>query len=224
MKRKLAESGSLALLAWLSLASPLRASDGVIEINQAKALAGGVTPGDAQGFPVTIATAGSYRLTGNLDVTGGATAISVVIWNVTLDLGGFSVAGSNACTGYPVTGCTVTSGNSGIHANANAHHIVVRNGVVRNFNGHGVRLEGASSVAEDLRAMLNGGSGIYTGVAARVRRCISLANYTTGISVIDDSHVSESEARANGSTGIFTFSSGSTVRVASRYRTMAGEW
>src|SRR5438046_162421 len=40
------------------------ASDGVVEINQARALAGGVTRGDAPGFPVTISQPGSYRLTG----------------------------------------------------------------------------------------------------------------------------------------------------------------
>ena len=47
------------------------ASDGVIEINQARALQGGVTEGDTPGFPVTISQSGSYRLTGNLTVPGG---------------------------------------------------------------------------------------------------------------------------------------------------------
>ena len=41
---------SLALFASL----PTFASDGVIEINQASAIAGGVTPGDTAGFPVTL--------------------------------------------------------------------------------------------------------------------------------------------------------------------------
>ena len=57
--------------------APARAVDGVIEINQARALAGGVTPGDAAGFPVTITASGSYRLTGNLTVDENTTAISV---------------------------------------------------------------------------------------------------------------------------------------------------
>jgi hypothetical protein len=54
----------------LGLASTaLVASDGRIEINQAKALAGGVTPGDTPGFPVSITVGGSYVLTSDLDVT-----------------------------------------------------------------------------------------------------------------------------------------------------------
>ena len=44
------------LLAALTVAAPLAAQDGVIEINQARAEAGGVTAGDAAGFPVTIGT------------------------------------------------------------------------------------------------------------------------------------------------------------------------
>src|SRR5260221_3357918 len=42
------------------------ATDGVILIDQSKALAGNVTPGDAAGFPVTISRRGSYRLSGAL--------------------------------------------------------------------------------------------------------------------------------------------------------------
>lgn len=38
----------------LGLAGSAWAVDGVIDINQARALAGGVTPGDTAGFPVTI--------------------------------------------------------------------------------------------------------------------------------------------------------------------------
>ncbi len=49
--------------------------DGVIEINQPRALAGGVTATDGAGFPVTLDHPGSYRLTGNLTVDEpGATA------------------------------------------------------------------------------------------------------------------------------------------------------
>jgi hypothetical protein len=54
---------------WLRLSDPTlslfiasaAAVDGVIEINQAKALAGGVTPGDTAGFPVALSAPGSYR-------------------------------------------------------------------------------------------------------------------------------------------------------------------
>jgi hypothetical protein len=39
--------------------------DGVILIDQNKALAGNVTPGDTPGFPVIISQPGSYRLDSN---------------------------------------------------------------------------------------------------------------------------------------------------------------
>ena len=48
-----------ALLGGISM--PTWAVDGVILIDQNKALAGNVTPGDTPGFPVTISLPGSYR-------------------------------------------------------------------------------------------------------------------------------------------------------------------
>ena len=42
------------------------AVDGVFEINQVKAEAGGVSPGDTAGFPVHLNQEGSYRLTGDI--------------------------------------------------------------------------------------------------------------------------------------------------------------
>lgn len=58
-----------AVMLWVVLAAPAQGSDGVILINQSRALAGGVTSGDTPGFPVTISQAGSYPLTGNLQPT-----------------------------------------------------------------------------------------------------------------------------------------------------------
>lgn len=191
-----------ALLALLLVNPPAQASDGVIEINQAKALAGGVTPGDAPGFPVTLSQEGSYRLTGNLVVAGPSTAIAITTWNVSLDLGGFSVSGPNVCTGYPTTSCNVEDGEPGIWANSDSHHVRVENGVVRSFNGRGVYLQGASSTAEDLRVLGNGGVGIYLNGAGRVIDCISIVNRRAGIGIPNDGLVESSETRANGYHGI----------------------
>ena len=49
------------------VAATAGAVDGVVEINQASALAGGITACDTPGFPVSICTSGAYRLTSNLD-------------------------------------------------------------------------------------------------------------------------------------------------------------
>src|SRR5687767_6473062 len=73
--------------------------DGVVEFNQSDALRGGVTPGDAPGFPVTLSAAGSYRLSGNLTVPAGGSGVIIDADNVTLDLNGFSILGANTCNG-----------------------------------------------------------------------------------------------------------------------------
>jgi hypothetical protein len=52
-----------ALLAGVSMST--WAVDGVVLIDQNKALAGSVTPGDTPGFPVTISLPGSYRVLSN---------------------------------------------------------------------------------------------------------------------------------------------------------------
>src|SRR5689334_9768577 len=82
------------------LACNLYAVDGVVLFNQASALAGNVTPGDAPGFPVTISVPGSYRLTGNIALTDlSANVIEITADNVTIDLNGFSLIGPVVCTG-----------------------------------------------------------------------------------------------------------------------------
>src|SRR5436190_10630805 len=98
---------SAVLLAGLSC--NMYAVDGIVLIDQNRALAGGVTPGDAPGFPVTISLAGSYRLSGNLTVPdANTTAINITADNVTIDLNGFSIIGPVVCTpiGTPVTSCS----------------------------------------------------------------------------------------------------------------------
>ena len=56
----------------LALPTTVLAVDGVIEINDARARAGQVTPGDNAGYPVVINEPGSYRLTGNLELRTNA--------------------------------------------------------------------------------------------------------------------------------------------------------
>jgi hypothetical protein len=104
--------GSVSLmvaLAWLP--GIAHAVDGVILIDQARALAGNVTPGDGPGFPVTISQPGSYRLAGNL--TGGG--IDVRARDVSIDLNGFTI---------------VASGSIGI-SNTSGNNLVVKNGTIR---------------------------------------------------------------------------------------------
>src|SRR2546428_10232429 len=94
------QSRWLALVLLLAgLSCNMYAVDGVVLIDQNRALAGGVTPGDAPGFPVTLSVAGSYRLSGNLTVPDANTsAIQVTADNVTIDLNGFTILGPVVCS------------------------------------------------------------------------------------------------------------------------------
>ncbi len=156
------------LLLGMALATPARAVDGVIEINQAKAKVGGVTPGDTPLFPVTISQSGSYRLTSNLDVTDASarpsgtlaentTAIQVTADNVTIDLNGFMIKGPTVCSGVPATTCTPTGSGIGIEEVGAAVGGAVVNGTVQGMGSRGVM---AGSHAEKVRARNNGGDGI----------------------------------------------------------------
>jgi hypothetical protein len=129
---------SLALLLYLTPVA--EAVDGVVLIDQNRASAGNITPGDLPGFPVTISRPGSYRLSGNLDVANpDTTAIEITANNVTLDLNGFTIQGpldQCANTLQPVW-CSNELHGTGIIARAAGSTdpfsaiVVILNGIVR---------------------------------------------------------------------------------------------
>lgn len=197
-----AAAATLALLT----TGPVLGSDGVVEINQTRAEAGGVTPGDTPGFPVTIDTPGSYRLTSNLDVRGTAvpentTGIEVTAVGVTIDLNGFAILGPVTCTAnnaYPTTlSCSPTGGSgTGIAGldltGATFQSTRVRNGSIVGMGGPGVI---ALEVA-DLSVHSSGGIGI---VANKVADSMAFRNGLTGINA---SHVVDSVVFENGEHGV----------------------
>ena len=100
----------------------------VILIDQAKAMAGNVTPGDAPGFPVSITRAGSYRLSSRLRSPSGV-AIEIVADNVSLNLNGFAIVGSNV---FPSGDAIIGDGRK---------HVRIHNGSVVGFS-FGIRFQG----------------------------------------------------------------------------------
>src|SRR5215471_14991683 len=91
---------SLKVLFILISAVPILASAAAaqVHISQTAALAGGITPGDAPGFPVTITSPGNYVLDSDLAVADAdTTAIDVSADNVTIDLNGFTIRGITVC-------------------------------------------------------------------------------------------------------------------------------
>ena len=198
------------------LAGPALAVDGVIEINQAKVKAGGVTASDAPLFPVTIDHPGSYRLTSDLDVTdataraGGTsaenqTAIKVTADYVSIDLNGFSIVGPAVCSGFPPgLSCTSTGGGGGILDGAvGVTHLSVSNGTVRGMGASGIdALLAKDARVERVHAAGNGAAGIALGSGATVVGCTASHNGAAGILAGEASSVRDNVVYGNKLTGI----------------------
>jgi parallel beta-helix repeat protein len=199
---------TLALLA----ATPALAVDGVIEINQTRAVAGGVTPGDAPGLPVTISRPGSYRLTGNLATSSrNISAIVVAADDVTVDLNGFTIACTLSTTGIIPVACQPGLGQGGVGVDAeDKDRIKVRNGSVRGMGSSGIVVGNGARVT-DLHVSTNGGRGIDAdGRGNMITGNAVEDNGGIGILAGASSTVSGNTARRNGGNGIFA-SIGSTV-------------
>jgi hypothetical protein len=162
------------------------AVDGVILIDQNKALAGNVTPGDAPGFPVTISQPGSYRLASNLTLTdANTTVIDITVGDVTIDLNGFSIRGPTTCSGTPaVTSCAPAGSGSGIVASTQLTNITVQNGIVRGMPVFAITLAGLGHIVDRMHTTDNGNTGI-TMNTGRVSHSTSVRNGADGIFVND---------------------------------------
>jgi len=129
------------------------AAEGILEISQACAVQTGCFAGDPPGFPVTIATPGSYLLTSSVD-SGAVRAIEIAAADVTLDLASLGVSG--------------TSESPVIEATANG--VVIRDGTV---DGGGVALRDASSVVNvNVINFFQNGPGIRVGALGLVLNCV----------------------------------------------------
>jgi len=189
-----------SLLLCLSLAARAGATDGLIEINAARAAAGGVTPGDAPGFPVEIHTRGNFRLTGDLAVPAGINAgIIVFAAGTQIDLNGFTISSTTTCTGTPLA-CSPSGTGVGIDGSP-AESVVVRNGRVTGFGVYGVLLSAGSS-AEKLRVDNNAVGGISVDASSEVTRNIVRRNGSSGITAGDDDRIAENVVSANAGSGI----------------------
>ena len=182
-------------VAALSVAAQALAVDGVIEINQARADKGGITPGDAPGLPITISTGTfstepmTFRLTGPLVNSTTSDVIQILSPHVTVDLNGFMIT----CALGSCSGNGILSGED---------DVTVINGSVRGFS-EGIDLAGSGCRVENLRALGNG-VGVRLGNDGSVRDCSTNGNSNDGIRVGAGCTVSGNTASANGGDGICT--------------------
>lgn len=206
-----------------ALASPALAVDGVIEINHASALAGGVTTGDGTGYPVTLSARGSYRLTSNLTVPDENTnGIEITTDEVSLDLNGFAILGPVACSGSPPTSCAPAGTGQGIRSVNILGNYKVVNGFVRGMGRHGVYLPNGRVHVEGVAVSHNGNTGIEVHSCVMVHnvarlnlgaglRCTrgtvagNVASFNAGSGIISGAVgvISDNTVESNGSNGIF---------------------
>lgn len=194
---------ALASLSLLAAVLPAFATDGVVEINQVRALAGGVTAGDAPGLPVTLSASGSYVLTSDLALASeNTTGIEVAADGVSIDLNGFTIAGPTACSGVPLA-CSPTGSGYGIDGfTRGAADVSVRNGAVRGAGSVGVYL-GEHSVVRDMRVAENGSHGIYSYGSSVIRDNLVRRNGSAGVLVYGGNNlIQDNVVRGNTLNGI----------------------
>jgi hypothetical protein len=202
------------VIALLLCAAPALAVDGVREINAVCAVNTGCFGGDAAGYPVTITTPGSYRLTGNLVFTDANTdAIVVSSDYVQLDLNGFAITGITQC----LPACSPTGSGRGIFASETVFGLVVRNGTVSQMGNTGVSA-GIHSRIEDMVVVSNGGFGVFANANSSVLRCTVSRSGNGGIVVSSGTLVADNAVSFTRGieAGILT-GSGSVVRGNSVY-------
>ena len=138
-------------------------------------------------LPFSITNSGSYFLVTNLTGTGG---ITVMTNDVSIDLKGFSLVGAN-------------STNSGIYTPFAASNLVVLNGSIHGWNGHGLYAENVKGCrAEHLVISDSAFSGFRLGDDSRVIECNAHDNGQNGISAGDKAFLENCEVRNNRSDGI----------------------
>jgi parallel beta-helix repeat protein len=194
-RRTRAFARGLLTLLMLAAANQAHAVDGVIEINQARADKGGITPGDTPGLPITISTGTfatdpmSFRLTGPLSTSTTGNVIEILSPHVTVDLNGFMIT----CDVPPC-------GGEGIFSTQD--NVTVRNGTVRGFAA-GVVASGKGSVIENVRAISNT-TGLVVGDDCTVRDNVVTASGSFGIVVQNGCTVSGNTISNSGNDGICT--------------------
>ena len=184
----------LALILTLPVAA--HATDGVIEINQAKVTAAG-------GFPYVISQPGSYRLTSNLTQTdGNVVVIQINANDVTIDLNGFAIYGPNSCTYAAGSGTSCTQSGTGHAISGSGWLIVVKNGSISGAGGACIHLSGEGSRVADMSLAQCGFDGIYLAGSSTVQSCRVVQNGGSGIWLEGNAVISDNVVQKNGWFGI----------------------
>ncbi len=180
------------------------------EINQALAVAGGVSPGDEPGFPVTLSRSGSYMLTGNLQVNdANTTAIMITASNVNLDLNGFAIQGPVECEIRDEGAICVRTGaghgirtQSGLPGRLSTGSLGgrIHNGSVLGMGNAGISTE-LGWIISSITATGNGGVGISI-LSGVIENSLVVGNGGSGIQTISGAVIRNNQVLLNGGIGI----------------------
>lgn len=171
--------------ALIALSAPAFAIDGEILITHAKALAGGVTPGDAPGYPVTLSVAGKYKLGSNLTLPNAdTTGVISSVGGISLDLNGFSIVGPAYCPAQggseptPEYVCQPMKSGQGVDLGGPGNS--VRNGRIIGVGGYGVYIQ--NGIVESMDISFVGRSGVVLeGRTGQVRNSSIREAYQSGV-------------------------------------------
>lgn len=183
-------------------------AEGEFEIDQA-CVAVGCFPGDAPGFPVTLATSGAYRLTSNL-IVDTFDGIEFAATRIDLDLAGFEIFGGGSCTnnGAALT-CSGGFVAAGMVQDAQSLLVHIHDGGIRGMGGSPILLNGlaSGSTLERLTLTENAGAAVLFGFSSSANVRVSQLNYSRnmfGFNVGNGVrlHVSEGEFSNNRQHGL----------------------
>jgi parallel beta-helix repeat protein len=170
-----------------------------------------------------IAQAGSYYLTGNLNVAK-ANGIHITAAAVTVDLNGFQI--------------TRTSGSGhGIVVDASANNCTIKNGSITGFLGDGILGSSRGGAISDVIASNcaiglvagdgwridscnghdNTANGIVTGTGCTISYCTAYSNTAAGFNLSTGCTISHCAAYSNGAEGIFFNGPGGTASQCAVY-------
>ena len=200
----------IALLAGSSVAL----AEGEFEIDQA-CVTVGCFPGDAPGFPVTLANNGVYRLTSDL-IVNTSDGISVSAARVEIDLAGFEIFGGGSCSGNGATlSCSGGVVAAGIVQNAVSTLIHLHDGTIRGMGGSAMVLSAVASgsTIERLTMSENAASAAITGSSPNGGVAVTQLNYSRNgfaLNLGNAAHVQGSEFSNNRFQGVVA-NQGSTV-------------
>ena len=193
---------SICLVSLLVPVPSAVAVDGVVLINQGTSVNG--LPGcPHSGFPIVICKSGSYRLSGDLKVSGlNTSGITITADEVTLDLNGFALTGPVTCKKFTLP-LQCSGKGTGIGIFSNNDNVTVGHGTVRGFGLIGISLGGFGILLEDVHVQYigdptRGGIGVEDGTISRCTASFNAGSGMGGVSV----NISLSTASYNGGTGM----------------------